>query len=156
MLPIFNNGSDSEMTSATSMDISESFRPEDLSKTDFFDFVSAPPEQESNQGAQSVNNSNNNEQQPLQGFDQVSVCAEHSTPLIMLRDKFLLIKRMGATSFMNGSIEIVFLFIFYDNAASENFWGSFRCDIINVFKFISRKKRNLVQFSRTINILKFA
>lgn len=79
MLPIFNNGSDNEMTSATSMDISESFRPEDLSKTDFFDFVSAPPEQESNQGAQSVNNSNNNnEQQPLQGFDQVSVCAKYS------------------------------------------------------------------------------
>lgn len=77
MLPIFNNGSD-EMTSATSMDISESFRPEDLSKTDFFDFVTAPPEQEqeSNQGTQSGNNVNsnsNNDQQPLQGFDQVSV-----------------------------------------------------------------------------------
>lgn len=66
------------MTSATSMDISESFRPEDLSKTDFFDFVTAPPEQEqeSNQGTQSGNNVNsnsNNDQQPLQGFDQVSV-----------------------------------------------------------------------------------
>ena len=74
MLPIFNNGSDSEMTSATSMDISESFRPEDLSKTDFFDFVSAPPEQENNQGSQNVNNnSNNDQQQPLQGFDQVSL-----------------------------------------------------------------------------------
>lgn len=74
MLPIFNNGSDSEMTSATSMDISESFRPEDLSKTDFFDFVSAPPEQENNQGSQNGNNvnSSNNDQQPLQGFDQVS------------------------------------------------------------------------------------
>lgn len=66
------------MTSATSMDISESFRPEDLSKTDFFDFVSAPPEQEpeSNQGAQSGNNVNSNndqqQQQALQGFDQVS------------------------------------------------------------------------------------
>lgn len=78
MLPIFNNGSD-EMTSATSMDISESFRPEDLSKTDFFDFVSAPPEQEQQQenspGAQSGNNVNsnsNNDQQALQGFDQVS------------------------------------------------------------------------------------
>lgn len=138
MLPIFNNGSDSEMTSATSMDISESFRPEDLSKTDFFDFVSAPPEQESNQGAQSVNNSNNNEQQPLQGFDQVSVCAEYSTPLIMLHDKFLLIKRMGATSFMNGSIEIVLTF-FKQKRLFDNFWGSFGCEIINVFKFMSRK-----------------
>lgn len=28
--------------SSTSMDISETFRPEDLSKTDFFDFVTAP------------------------------------------------------------------------------------------------------------------
>lgn len=55
-------------SSATSMDISESFRPEDLSKTDFFDFVSAPPEPEGNQATQ---NSNNNDQ-PLQGFDQVS------------------------------------------------------------------------------------
>lgn len=82
MLPIFNNGSD-EMTSATSMDISESFRPEDLSKTDFFDFVTAPPEQEqeSNQGTQSGNNVNsnsNNDQQPLQGFDQVSVFVKKS------------------------------------------------------------------------------
>ncbi|XP_055923489.1 probable basic-leucine zipper transcription factor D [Eupeodes corollae] len=34
-------GSD-EMSSTTSMDISETFRPEDLSKTDFFDFVTAP------------------------------------------------------------------------------------------------------------------
>jgi hypothetical protein len=74
MLPLFNNGLD-EMTSATSMDISETFRPEDLSKTDFFDFVSAPPEQENNQGTPSGNNVNsnsNNDQQPLQGFDQVS------------------------------------------------------------------------------------
>ena len=28
--------------SSTGMDISESFRPEDISKTDFFDFVTAP------------------------------------------------------------------------------------------------------------------
>jgi hypothetical protein len=53
------------------MDISESFRPEDLSKTDFFDFVSAPPEQDGNQAAQNANNIGNNDQ-PLQGFDQVS------------------------------------------------------------------------------------
>ncbi|XP_075166826.1 uncharacterized protein LOC142238949 [Haematobia irritans] len=31
-----------EMSSSTGMDISESFRPEDISKTDFFDFVTAP------------------------------------------------------------------------------------------------------------------
>lgn len=54
------------------MDISESFRPEDLSKTDFFDFVSAPPEQEGNQATHNSSNVNNNNDQPLQGFDQVS------------------------------------------------------------------------------------
>ena len=31
-----------EMSASGHMDISESFRPEDLSKTDFFDFVSSP------------------------------------------------------------------------------------------------------------------
>lgn len=59
-------------SSATSMDISESFRAEDLSKTDFFDFVSAPSEQESNHATNNViqvNTSSN--EQPLQGFDQV-------------------------------------------------------------------------------------
>lgn len=72
MLPIFNV-TDEMTSSATSMDISESFRPEDLSKTDFFDFVSAPPEQEGNQATQNSNNvNNNNNDQPLQGFDQVS------------------------------------------------------------------------------------
>lgn len=64
-------------SSATSMDISESFRPEDLSKTDFFDFVSAPPEQEGNQNAQ--NSSNLNNDQPLQGFDQVSLISNVSS-----------------------------------------------------------------------------
>lgn len=72
MLPIFNI-TDEMTSSATSMDISESFRPEDLSKTDFFDFVSAPPEPEGNQATQNGNNANsNNNDQPLQGFDQVS------------------------------------------------------------------------------------
>ncbi|CRK98497.1 CLUMA_CG011854, isoform A [Clunio marinus] len=55
------------------MDISEAFRPEDLQKTDFFDFVSAPPEQENSLTTQTVNSSNNfHNDQPLQGFDQVS------------------------------------------------------------------------------------
>jgi hypothetical protein len=64
------------------MDISESFRPEDLSKTDFFDFVSAPPEQEGNQTAQNSNNANNNNDQPLQGFDQVSNNTATLSPII--------------------------------------------------------------------------
>ncbi|CAO1407041.1 unnamed protein product [Diamesa serratosioi] len=51
------------------MDISGSFRAEDLSKTDFFDFVSAPPEVENEPATQS---STISEQQPLQGFDQVN------------------------------------------------------------------------------------
>lgn len=57
-------------SSAASMDISESFRAEDLSKTDFFDFVSAPPEQEGNHATHNANTSSND--QALQGFDQVS------------------------------------------------------------------------------------
>ncbi|XP_059621111.1 uncharacterized protein LOC132264805 [Phlebotomus argentipes] len=61
--------------SSTSMDISETFRPEDLSKTDFFDFVSAstpqmgigvgvdrPPGMDTNGGS--------GEHPPLQGYDQ--------------------------------------------------------------------------------------
>lgn len=70
MLPIFTV-TDNEMTSsAASMDISESFRAEDLSKTDFFDFVSAPPEQESNHVTPNATTSSNDE--ALQGFDEVS------------------------------------------------------------------------------------
>lgn len=67
MLPILNI-TDEIMTSSATMDISGSFRPEDLSKTDFFDFVSAPPEVENEPATQS---STISEQQPLQGFDQV-------------------------------------------------------------------------------------
>jgi hypothetical protein len=77
MLPIFDITD--EMTSAAKMDISESFHPEDLAKTDFFDFVSAPPsEQEGNQATQ--NNSNSNNDQPLQGFDQVSRSTSFNPP----------------------------------------------------------------------------
>lgn len=77
MLPIFDITD--EMTSAAKMDISESFHPEDLAKTDFFDFVSAPPsEQEGNQGTQNNNNSSND--QPLQGFDQVSWALPFTRP----------------------------------------------------------------------------
>lgn len=55
------------------MDISESFRAEDLSKTDFFDFVSAPPEQDGNHAtSNAINENTSSNDQPLQGFDQVS------------------------------------------------------------------------------------
>ena len=67
-------------SSASSMDLSESFRPEDLSKTDFFDFVSAPQEQRGSLTTQNIpsasSNVNTSNDQPLQGFDQVSY---HST-----------------------------------------------------------------------------
>lgn len=71
MLPILNI-TDTMTSSATRMDISESFRPEDLSKTDFFDFVSAPQppsdvQDTTNQTSQDLNA----DHQPLQGFDQV-------------------------------------------------------------------------------------
>lgn len=56
------------------MDVKESFQTEDISKTDFFDFVTAPDmniqrgdnkfyHEESNDAARNL--------QPLQGFDQV-------------------------------------------------------------------------------------
>lgn len=65
-------------SAASSMDISETFRPEDLSKTDFFDFVTAPDmginvvdiDRPPSRDALKITNGNN-EHQPLQGFDQV-------------------------------------------------------------------------------------
>lgn len=82
MLPIFDI-TDEMTSSATKMDISESFHPEDLAKTDFFDFVSAPPpEQDGNQATQNSNNGNSiNNDQPLQGFDQVSTSTLAALPL---------------------------------------------------------------------------
>lgn len=56
--------------SSTSMDISETFRPEDLSKTDFFDFVTAP-EMGIGVDRPPGNDANGNVDQPLQGYDQV-------------------------------------------------------------------------------------
>lgn len=58
------------MSSSTSMDISETFRPEDITKADFFDFVSAPElginiERAPTDGGSTID-------QPLQGYDQVS------------------------------------------------------------------------------------
>lgn len=59
------------MSSSTSMDISETFRPEDLSKTDFFDFVTAP-DMGIGVDRQSGSDTNGTVDQPLQGYDQVS------------------------------------------------------------------------------------
>lgn len=70
-------------SSSNSMDITESFRPEDLSKTDFFDFVTAPDlggiattgggsGGAGGGGADSCSSGvGNNSEQPLQGYDQV-------------------------------------------------------------------------------------
>lgn len=68
---------DAVMSSSTrGMDITESFRPEDLSKTDFFDFVTAPEigmGVDRPTGGNGTNDSSGNQNdQPLQGFDQVS------------------------------------------------------------------------------------
>lgn len=67
----------SDEMSSTSMDISETFRPEDLSKTDFFDFVTAP---DMGIGIGVVgdrppgsNETNGTSDQPLQGYDQVRI-----------------------------------------------------------------------------------
>ena len=63
--------------SSTSMDISETFRPEDLSKTDFFDFVTAPDIGIGGIGGHDgrppgSNDTNGSAGDPaLQGYDQV-------------------------------------------------------------------------------------
>lgn len=59
-----------EMSSA-SMDIPESFRPEDLSKTDFFDFVTAPDLGINVDGPPSAEINGTGNDLPLQGYDQV-------------------------------------------------------------------------------------
>lgn len=60
-------------SAARGMDITESFRPEDLSKTDFFDFVTAAAAAapEMGTGNTTGNEPNTGNDQPLQGFDQV-------------------------------------------------------------------------------------
>lgn len=70
-----------EMTSSvSSMDISDSFRPEDLSKTDFFDFVS-PPQQDISETTKnnSITVMGKGNEQPLQGFDQVRLLSFYYT-----------------------------------------------------------------------------
>lgn len=57
-------------SAARGMDITESFRPEDLSKTDFFDFVTAAAP-DMGTGNTTGNEPNTGNDQPLQGFDQV-------------------------------------------------------------------------------------
>lgn len=58
--------------STQSMDISGAFRPEDLSKTDFFDFVTSPDvAMESDKNHTNNDGTSDTTQQPLQGFDQV-------------------------------------------------------------------------------------
>lgn len=52
------------------MDITESFRPEDISKTDFFDFVTTPDIGINDRVSGDTNGVGLDA--PLQGFDQVS------------------------------------------------------------------------------------
>lgn len=60
-------------SSATSMDIGETFRPEDISKTDFFDFVTPPDMGGVGDRPPGGNDTNTQSDQPLQGFDQVNI-----------------------------------------------------------------------------------
>lgn len=62
-----------ETMSTGSMDITESFR-EDISKTDFFDFVTAPDTIGIGLNDRVTSDTNgNNLDAPLQGFDQVKL-----------------------------------------------------------------------------------
>lgn len=59
-----------ETMSTGSMDITETFRTEDITKTDFFDFVTAPDIGINDRVVTETNGSNLDA--PLQGFDQVN------------------------------------------------------------------------------------
>lgn len=61
-----------ETMSTGSMDITETFRTDDITKTDFFDFVTAPDTIGIGINDRVTSDSNgNNIDAPLQGFDQV-------------------------------------------------------------------------------------
>lgn len=62
-----------EYMPSTSMDLTESFRPEDLSKTDFFDFVTTPDCIGVGISDRPATDTNGiGADPPLQGYDQVS------------------------------------------------------------------------------------
>lgn len=68
---IFLNLTDTGM-SAASMDITETFRPDDISKTDFFDFVTAPDSIEIGLNDRNATDASSiTLDPPLQGYDQV-------------------------------------------------------------------------------------
>lgn len=61
-----------EIMSTGSMDITETFRTDDITKTDFFDFVTAPDTIGIGLNDRVTSDTNgNNLDAPLQGFDQV-------------------------------------------------------------------------------------
>lgn len=65
----------SDNMSSGSMDITESFRPEDISKTDFFDFVTTPDSIGIGINDRVTGDTNGvGLDAPLQGFDQVNAC----------------------------------------------------------------------------------
>lgn len=68
------------------MDITETFRPEDLSKTDFFDFVTAP---DLGIGIDRPpgSDTNNSSEQPLQGFDQVCTKFKKYSKMNLIKKK---------------------------------------------------------------------
>lgn len=62
-----------ETMSTGSMDITETFRTDDITKTDFFDFVTAPDTIGIGINDRVTSDTNgNNLDAPLQGFDQVT------------------------------------------------------------------------------------
>lgn len=71
-------------SSATSMDIGETFRPEDISKTDFFDFVTPPDMGVVGDRPPGGNETNTQSDQPLQGFDQVNINLKYVIPFFRI------------------------------------------------------------------------
>lgn len=77
-----------EIMSTGSMDITETFRTDDITKTDFFDFVTAPDTIGIGINDRITSDTNgNNLDAPLQGFDQVKAITKQS---VMFEVKILL------------------------------------------------------------------
>lgn len=69
--------------SSGSMDITESFRPEDISKTDFFDFVTTPDSIGIGINDRVTGDANGvGLDAPLQGFDQVCAIVHCAAPFM--------------------------------------------------------------------------
>lgn len=82
------NSSSNEIMSTGSMDITETFRSDDISKTDFFDFVTAPDSIGIGINDRVSSDANGvGLDTPLQGFDQVNLIAACFLSLVAVNNR---------------------------------------------------------------------